>query len=318
MKIVVSDPLTFEESQLNLIRATVPDATVVQPPLDRLASELSDAEIFFGYHAPEIFDQARLLRWIQTSAAGLDRLLTPTLVQREVLVSNASGVHAPAVVEQAWALTLSLARGLPTFLRQQMKHEWKWASFLDLAQSTAGIIGLGGIGRQYARVAAAFDMRVIAVDLHTRQKPAGIAELWGMDRLHDLLRQSDVVLIAVPYTPETRDLIHAAELACMKPTALLINIARGGIINEPALIDALQSRRIAGAGLDVCEIEPLPADNPLWDAPNLVLSPHCAGLSSHRRRRLAEFFCDNLRRYLRKEPLRNLVDKGRGYPVPVL
>jgi D-3-phosphoglycerate dehydrogenase len=316
MKIVLYDQLGFGREQLDMVCETAAAAQVVLSDKDRLPQDLAEAEIFFGYHSPEVFAGAPRLRWIQATAAGLDRLLTPELVVRDVIVTNASAVHGPAVAEMAWALTLSLARGLPTFFRQQQQHVWKWGPLADLASATAGIVGLGGIGRQYARVAGAFDMRVVAVDPHVTAKPDGIAELWPMDGLPELLRQSDFVLISCPYTDQTHNLIDRRALALMKPTAFLINIARGGIVDEAALTDALRGGRLAGAGLDVCETEPLPADSPLWDCPNLVLTPHCAGLSSHRMRRLTELFCDNLKRYLAGQPLRNLVDKTRGYPVP--
>ena len=159
-------------------------------------------------------------------------------------------------------------------------------------------------------------MRVLAVDLHQPPKPATVESLWKLDRLDELLELADVVLISCPYTSETHDLIDAAALARMKPTAILVNIARGGIVNEEALATALHAGRLAGAGLDVCETEPLPADSPLWDVPNLIITPHCAGRSSGRMRRLTECFCENLRRYLAGEPLSNVVDQQKGYPVP--
>lgn len=315
-KIVVYDPLGVVGGSAGAIREFAPDAEVVAPPEDRLAGELADAEIFFGFHTPEVFRDAKQLKWIQSVAAGMERLLEPELVARGLLITNASGVHGPAVAEMAWALTLAVAQGLPLYFRQQHDHVWKHGPVTDLDGATAGIIGLGGIGRRYARVAAAFGMRVLAVDRHEPGKPAEVESLWGLDRLDDLLKQSDVVLVSCPYTPETKNLIDAERLAKMKPTAILVNIARGGIVDEAALIEALREGRLAGAGLDVCATEPLPADSPLWDTPNLVLTPHCAGLSTHRRQKLTEFFCENLRRYQVGEPLLNVIDQQKGYPVP--
>ncbi|MBI3468093.1 MAG: D-2-hydroxyacid dehydrogenase [Planctomycetes bacterium] len=316
MKIVLHDQFPIGDDLLGLVRDAAPQARVVVADKDQLTAELADAEIFYGWHSPEVFAHAPKLRWIQSSAAGLDRLLTPEVVARGLIITNASGIHASAVAETAWALTLAVARGLHTYIRQQQDHTWQWTTLYDMFGGTAGIIGLGGIGRQYARVARAFDMRVIAVDPHVREKPADVAELRGMDRLDDLLRQSDMVLVSCPYTPETRYLINRTRLSLMKPTAILVNIARGGIIDEPALAEALRAGKLAGAGLDVTEVEPLPADNPLWDAPNLVISPHCGGVSSHRMRKLIEFFCENLKRYQAGQPLSNLVDQQKGYPVP--
>jgi D-3-phosphoglycerate dehydrogenase len=316
MKIVVHDDLLTDPSILDPVRQIAAASDVVLAAKQRLPHELADAEVFFGYHSPEVFAHATRLKWIQTTAAGLDKLLTPELCARGITITNASGVHASAVAETAWALALAIARGFPTFFKQQQQHVWKWGPLYDLFGSTAGIIGLGGIGRQFARVAAAFDMRVIAVDPHLTARPNNIAELWRMDRLDDLLRQSDVVLVSCPYTRETHYLINAARLAIMKPTAILVNIARGGIIDEAALVDALLAGKLAGAGLDVCETEPLPASSPLWDAPNLLLTPHCAGMSHHRMRKLVEFFCQNLLRYQAGQPLLNIVDQAKGYPVP--
>ena len=316
MKIVLHDQFPIGDDLLRLVQAAAPQTTVVVATKERLIQELADAEVFYGWHSPEVFAHAPRLRWIQSSAAGLDKLLTPEMIARRLIITNASGIHASAVAETAWALTLTVARGLHTYIRQQQSHVWNWTTLYDMFSGTAGIVGLGGIGRQYARVSRAFDMRVIAVDPHLTTKPADVAELWGMDRLPDLLRQSDVVLISCPYTPETHYLLNRDRLALMKPTAILVNIARGGIIDEAALAEALRAGRFGGAGLDVTEVEPLPPDSPLWDVPNLVISPHCGGVSSHRVRKLIEFFCENLKRYQAGQPLLNLVDQHKGYPVP--
>ena len=316
MKIVISDPLGIEDAHMSLILEAAEDDTVVVPSEDDLAGEMSDAEVFFGYHSPEIFMSAPNLKWIQTTSAGLDAVLTPDVVERRLLVTNASGLHAAPVVETAWALTLAVSRCLKTFQRQQNEHVWEAFVPFDLNGRTAGIVGLGGIGRRYAGIAAAFGMRVIAVDLHSPPKPDQVESLWGLDRLNDLVAEADVLLIACPATAETQDLIGPEQIALLKPSAILVNIARGGIVDEPALIECLTEGRIAGAGLDVTRIEPLPADDPLWDTPRLVLTPHIAGWSTDRSRSVAEFFCENLRRYKSGESLKNLVDQTRGYPVP--
>ena len=316
IKIVAHNPFGNDEESLNAIRETAPQATVVYATAENLAAELADAEVFFGYHKPDIFRQAKQLRWIQTSSAGLDAILSDELVASDVLITNASGVYAPQVAAQAWALTLAIARGLPTYFRQQQEHHWEWGPLYALDGNTAGIVGLGGIGRRYAKTASALGMRVLAVDAHHPPQPEEVEAIWGMDRLDDLLAESDVVMISCPYTADTHHLINADRLAKMKPTAILVNIARGGIVDESALVDVLKAGHLAGAGLDVTETEPLPKDSPLWDTPNLIITPHCAGLSPQRNQRMTEFFCANLRRYLAGEPLANLVDKAKGYPVP--
>ena len=317
MKIVISDMLGFEEEHDAWIYEAAGDDTVVFPEGDEeLLAELPDAEVFFGYHSPEVFSVATNLKWMQTTSAGLDMMLTPEVRAMGLQVTNASGLHAAPVVETAWALTLAVSRYLKHFGQCQRDHVWDQFTPYDLNYRTAGVIGLGGIGRRYAKIAAAFGMRVIAVDKHVSEKPEEVEELWPLERLNDLCAEADVVMIACPATSETQGLIGAEQLALMKPTGIIINIARGGIIDEPALIECLNAGRIAGAGLDVTRIEPLPDDDPLWDTPRLVITPHIAGWSSDRSQSVVRFFCDNLRRYKAGAPLRNLVDQQLGYPVP--
>ncbi len=315
MKIVMHDPLPLDE-YLAAVQDAAPSAEIAVASKENLAEELKDAEIFFGFHSPEVFRQATKLRWIQATSAGIEALLVPELVARGLIITNASGLYASPVAETAWALTLALFRRIPTYFRQQQEHRWEVQTPGDLDGSVAGVIGLGGIGSHYARVAAAFGMRVVAVDRHQTTKPDFVESLWSMDRLNRLLEISDVVLISCPLWSESRHLINRETLAQMKPTAYLVNIARGGIVEENALLEALQSGQIAGAGIDVCETEPLPAESPLWDAPNLILTPHFAGFSAHRLRRLTKLFCENLRRYQSSERLVNEVDQEKGYPVP--
>ncbi len=315
MKIVMHDPLPLDE-YLAAIQDAAPSAEIVVASKENLAEELRDAEIFFGFHSPEVFRQATKLRWIQATSAGIEALLEPELVERGLIITNASGLYASPVAETGWALTLALFRRIPTFLRQQQEHRWEVQTPGDLDGSVAGIIGLGGIGRHYSRVAAAFGMRVVAVDRHQPPKPDFVESLWTMDRLNDLLEVSDVVLVSCPLWAESRHLINHETLGQMKPTAYLVNIARGGIVEENALLETLQSGQIAGAGIDVCETEPLPAESPLWEAPNLIITPHFAGFSGQRLRRLTKLFRENLQRYQSGERLVNEVDQERGYPIP--
>ncbi len=315
MKIVMHDPLPLDE-YLAAIQDAAPSAEIVVASKENLAEELRDAEIFFGFHSPEVFRQATKLRWIQATSAGIEALLEPELVKRGLIITNASGLYASPVAETGWALTLALFRRIPTFLRQQQEHRWEVQTPGDLDGSVAGIIGLGGIGRHYGRVAAAFGMRVVAVDRHQPPQPDFVESLWTMDRLNNLLEMSDVVLVSCPLWAESRHLINHETLGQMKPTAYLVNIARGGIVEENALLEALQSGQIAGAGIDVCETEPLPAESPLWEAPNLIITPHFAGFSGQRLRRLTKLFRENLQRYQSGERLANEVDQERGYPIP--
>lgn len=297
------------------VKAVSPTLNVVMASREAAVQEVEDAEVFYGYHNDEMVRAAKKLKWIQTGAAGVDKHLPPALVDSDVILCNASGLHAPQVVEHAWALTLALCRGIPQYLRNQAERVWKGARYLDLYGATAGIVGFGGIGREYARRAQAFDMRIVAVDAHAKEKPAYVESLWRPERLNDLIRMSDVVFIAVPHTKETEKLINAERLALMKPTAFLVNTARGPIVDERALIAALKARQIAGAGLDVFEAEPLSKESELWGLDNVIITPHAAGSSALRPKRLMDFFCENLRRHLAGQPLMNVVDKKRGYPV---
>ena len=317
IKVVAYDSLPeVEEASVNAMRQVSDRLHVVAPSVDDLAGELADAEIFYGHHHPDVFRNASKLRWIQSSAAGVDILIDKGLAAGGITITNASGVHAPQVAETAWALTLATTRNLSTYFVQQQQRHWELREHIDLDGATVGIIGFGGIGRRYAQAATAFGLRILAVDNQQVGKPDFVDELWGIDRLEDLLGESDIVVLACPYTDATHHLLNADRFSQMKPTGVLINIARGSIVDETALMAALKNGQIAAAGIDVCETEPLPSSSPLWDTPNLIITPHTAGLSPGRIKRLTDFFCANLRRYLNEEPLLNVVDPKLGYPPP--
>ena len=178
-----------------------------------------------------------------------------------------------------------------------------------------GIVGLGGVGRRLAEVLAPFKTRILATDLFPVDKPAQVAELWPADRLDDMLREVDILFLSAPLNDQTRGMIGERELATMKPGGLVINMARGKLLVEADLVQALESGHLAGAALDVTEQEPLPPESRLWDMPNVIITPHVAGQSARRIDDMTDFFCDNLRRYLSGQPLRNLVDKRLGFPV---
>lgn len=274
------------------------------------------AEVLMGFSTPAICAAGPRLRWIQSFSAGMDHYLFPELVASDVVVTNMAGQYASQGAEHAWALLLALSRGLAQAVRAQDRCQWQAPpASVELAGGTLGIVGMGGFGRHILKRAQGYDMEVLVLDPVLREKPAGVAHLWPPTRehLHQLLRRADAVLLACPRTPETYHLIGREEFACMKRTAYLVNVTRGGIVEEAALIAALESGQFAGAGLDVCEQEPLPPDHPLWRAPNLIITAHQAGASQHRARTIYEFFCRNLGHYLKGEPLLNLVDKQRGF-----
>lgn len=274
------------------------------------------SEAILGIFPPEVCAAAPELRWAQSHSAGMNTFLFPDLIDRDVTITNMAGIYAPQGGEHAWALLLALARGLHRSLPNQAERKWgNTGPIIELTGGTLSLIGMGGFGVETAIRAQGYDMEILALDPRRSEKPDYLAELKPptKENLHDLLRRSDAVVIACPLIPETYHLISHDELAQMKNTAYLINVTRGGIIDEPALIEALHNGQIAGAGLDVCEGEPLTADDPLWDAPNLIITPHTAGASQHRPRKVFEFFCTNLERYLKGEDLVNIVDKKSGF-----
>ena len=283
---------------------------------EELIEEGKDADIFYGYCSEDLFPHFPNIKWIQSSSAGMDRHMYPALRESDVLLTNAAGLYGTHVADQAFALLLGLARGIHESVRNQDKHQWGGARTMPMIEIDGfkiGIVGMGGIGMQMAKRAKGFDMYVIGVDAYRTDKPDNVDELVSMDQLSNVMSQVDVVMIACPLTEETRGLINKDNLSVMQPTAFFINIARGPIVNEPDLIEILEAGKIAAAGLDVTEVEPLQEDSPLWDFNNVIISPHSAGGSQHRARRITEFFLDNLERYLNGEELKNIVNKQLGF-----
>ena len=314
MKIVVYDRL--EEDLQQMIQKAADGYTVVFPESEEaLKGTGFDAEIFYGFCHERIFQFLPSLKWIQSSSAGMDNHLYPALRDSQVLLTNAAGLYGSHVADQGFALLLGLTRGIQHFVRNQDQKVWGGSKspMVEIGGLTIGIIGMGGIGQYMASRAKGFDMFVISVDAYRNDRPNLVDELMSIEQLPDLMCRSDVVMIACPLTDETRGLINAENLDQMKPTAYLINVARGPIVDEAALIDVLQRRKIAGAGLDVTETEPLSQESPLWELDNVILTPHAAGGSQHRPRRTVEFFCQNLKKYFNKESLENLVDKRLGF-----
>lgn len=331
--------MRFTEEQLARVRAVSPRLVVVQKSVregadfnDTSALFDGDEEIFYGMIPPRDLSRAPRLRWVQLHSAGINHLRDHPIWQSNVRVTTASGIHAVPIGEFTIALMLALARKIPLMTRLQTRAEWprgKWNLFLgtELRGKTLGIIGYGSIGREVARIAKhGFAMRVLAMTRGDERRDRGyhepgvgdpegaLPEAWfTRAQLLDLLAQSDFVLIATPLTDETRGMLGERELRAMKPTAFLVNIARGGIVDERALVRALQEHWIAGAALDVFEHEPLPADSALWKLDNVIIAPHIAAATPHYDDRAVELFCENLRRYLRGDALLNVVDITRGY-----
>jgi len=282
-----------------------------------IESLLDEIEIAAGRFPRDLLSKARNLRWLQQWSAGADWLLRyPQAASGEWVLTNASGVHAIPISEHILALMLAFARQLNEVMRAQVRHEWKppgWQRVFELADKTMLLIGVGAIGARTARLASALGMHVLGVRRRPTDNVPGVEAMFGPEQLLDLLPQADFVVLTVPLTHQTRGMIGEQELRAMKPTAYIINIGRGGTIQESALIRALQEGWIAGAGLDVFENEPLPADSPLWDMSNVIITPHYAGSTPHYNERALAILLDNLRRYRAGEPLLNVVDKAAGY-----
>ena len=283
---------------------------------DELARHLPEADVLVvsGLWKNELAGIASKLKFIQSISAGTDQYDKVLLRQRGIRLASAAGVNAEAVAEHAMALMLALCRRLPEARDHQQARHWRGmisqigAREDQLTGKTLLIVGMGRIGGRLARLAKAFDMRVIATKRDPTTGTAGADAVYGHDRLHDLLGEADVVVLACPLTPETENLIDGAALAAMKPTAHLINVARGRVIDEAALIGALQQGRIAAAGLDVTREEPLPATSPLWAMPQVLITPHSAGETQRYEDAVIDILLDNLARLWRGEAqLRNQV-----------
>ncbi|MFB3882220.1 MAG: D-2-hydroxyacid dehydrogenase [Armatimonadota bacterium] len=313
--------VTHGMSQADLARIeAVADSIIAEASegSEAAVAKAADAEVIqAGHWSDELWKAAPRLKWVHSGGAGVERFMTPDFVASPIILTNSQGVYAIPIADHVMAFVLHFSRRFGELVRKQLAHEWEgWEerrSSDELWGKTLGIVGLGGIGSEVARRAKAFGMRVIA----TRQRPDRPSEfadeVRGADQLPWLLRESDYVALCSALTHETRHLIGAEELKLMKPTAVITNIGRGGLVDEQALIGALNTGVIAGAGLDVFEQEPLPADSPLWDMPNVMITPHDAGSSPQSHERFMAIFLENLRRYVAGEPLLNVVDKRAGY-----
>jgi phosphoglycerate dehydrogenase-like enzyme len=296
----------------------LPDLEITQCAPGEAINHIADIEVFFGKPTDALLAAAPRLRWVQAPSAGVDFLFScPNLVDCDIVVTNTRGAHGPSIAEHVFALLLTMTRGIPNAIAWKSQKHWGrdegYHALHEIKDSTIGIVGYGAIGRNVAKRARAFDMDVLAVDARPGQGDDSVAEVWPVSRLYEMLGRSDVVVISAPYTPESHHLIDAEALAAMKPDAYLIVVSRGGILDEDALAMAMRNGKLAGAALDVAEKEPLPPESPLWDVPNLIITPHLAGASGPKEQRVMQIFHDNLIRYAKGEPLVNVVDKRAGY-----
>jgi len=292
---------------------------------------VDDVEVLLrGWLSSDAFDRllarAPRLNWVHSASAGVERALTPAARGRGLVITNARGVFSRPIAEYVLMMILAVSRRLPGLLELQRERTWQPLEGVELRDVTVGIVGLGSIGRAVGALATAFGCRVVAV---RRRAEAGSAppadeesrsfgevmldRVGGPELLPELLRESDYVVLAAPLTPETQNMIDAAALGSMKAGAWLVNVARGGLVDERALLSALRDGRIGGAVLDTFRDEPLPPSSPFYDLPNVIVTPHTSWSSGRVLDRSVELFCDNLRRYAAGEPLLNVVDPTAGY-----
>jgi len=265
-------------------------------------------EVLLAFRLPdELMKKATRLQWIQSMATGVDYFINLPSLRKEILITSTRGMHGPQMSEMAFLHMLNLTRNYPRMLRNQDRRVWeRWPQPL-LSGKTVGILGIGVIAEELARKCKAFKMKVYGIS-KTAREVEGIDRFYGREELPRVAAEIDYLIVLVPYSPETHKIVNAKVLSAMKPTAYLINIARGQVIDEEALIEALKNRKIAGAGLDVFNEEPLPKDHPFWGMENVIVSPHVAGMSEIYAEQLLPIFEENLRRFLKGER-RNLINR---------
>jgi phosphoglycerate dehydrogenase-like enzyme len=308
------------EQQLRALGQEFPAATfVAAPDVEAQVRELPDADAIVSWPAREALPLARRLRWVHCTSAGIERIrFVPELIEMEqVTLTNARGAHAAAIADHCFAFMLALTRNLPALLEDKRARRWDRAArsrgVRELSGGVLGVLGAGKIGSEIARRGLGFGMEIRAVDINPAAECPGAAEVWAPDRLDDLLRVADYLAIALPITPLTRGWLGRRELELMRPEAYLFVLSRGGIVDQDALAELLAAGRLAGAGLDATEPEPLPAAHPLWDLPNVIISPHCSGASRQTSERAQQILRENIRRFLAGDPLMNVCDKRAGY-----
>lgn len=325
-----------DENRLHRIEAVAgPDLSVVNAATLAIAlEEIPTASAYFGKITPQLLQAAGKLEWVQTATASLEHYIFPELVDHPCQLTNMRGLFSDVIADHVMGFVLSFARNLHRYLRLQLHARWEPIggeaartdfvsgngvvtpidhSHMHLSDCTLGIVGVGHIGSEIARRAKAFNMRVIGVDVQTREVPGVVPEVWDLTQLPRLLAESDFVVIAAPHTPDTYKMFRTPQFEMMKRTGVLINIGRGAIVDLAELTAALQAQVIGGAALDVFEIEPLPADHPLWRMENVILTPHVAAASTHIAERHLETLLENIRRYQAGQPFLTPVNKAKWF-----
>ncbi|MFK7736942.1 MAG: D-2-hydroxyacid dehydrogenase [Pirellulaceae bacterium] len=309
-----------EDRHLQTYAELLPEFRVVNAGQEGINDTLPKADFFVG-HAKVPVDWNRVvdggrLKLIQSSAAGLDHCLVPPVIASDIPVCSASGLFADQVAEQCMSLLLGLIRSLPVFFQQSLSREFVRRPTDDLRGKRVGIVGFGGNGRRIAETLAPFKVSIQATDYYPVNKSEHLQALWGREQLHQLAENSDILILAIPLNAETHHLINERVLERMPAGSYLINVARGQVVDEAALVSALESNHLKAAGLDVTEVEPLPENSPLWNLPNVLISPHVGAQSARRVDDSTRLACINLRRFLDGKTLFNVVDKKLGFPRP--
>jgi phosphoglycerate dehydrogenase-like enzyme len=332
MKLLLHPPVA--QDRLTKISAAAAPMAVVNAADEKQAlRDIADADAMFGYLTPPLLKAAGKLRWVQAPTASMEKFLYPELAASPVIVTNMRGIFSDVIADHVFGFILCFAKNFHVYIRQQSQALWRMLGreprelpgyggpgevhpsdreAITLADCTLGVVGLGGIGAEVARRGLAFGMRVLGSDPRLPEAPPGVT-LYRPPQLDEMLGKSDFVVIASPHTPETYKLFNRERIRKMKRSAYLINVGRGVIVDLADLTAALQAKEIAGAGLDVFEIEPLPVEHPLWRMDNVIITPHSAAASPRVAERHLETLLDNLRRFAGGQPLRNVVDKTQWF-----
>ncbi|MBI1897816.1 MAG: D-2-hydroxyacid dehydrogenase [Acidobacteria bacterium] len=316
--LVISNPTARHLAALE----TLPEDTIITTgnSMEMLAGAAPEADVILngmnrGELLQEVWPLASKVRWVHSLSAGIENITFPELVNSSVPLTNSRGVFRRSLAEFVLASMLFFAKDLRRMMRNQQAAHWEQFDIEELHDRTLGIVGYGEIGRAAAERARAFGMRIVALRRRPQlcQMDSLVSKSYGSDQIGELMAESDYVLAAAPLTPETRGLIGERELRAMKPTAVIMNVGRGPVIDEPALIRALEEQWIRGAALDVFDTEPLPAGHPFWRLENILLSPHCADHTATWLEEAMQFFISNFQRFSSGEPLENVCNKAAGY-----
>ena len=302
----------LQEKHINEIKSVSPDVKVLID--ENVTDVISDVDILIaGKFDKDVLKKAQKLKWVHALAAGVERLLFYEFTESDIILTNSSGVHPIPISEHVLGMMLMFSRQLNQSVKNQLQKKWERPQPTELHGKTLGVVGFGSIGERIGLLGKCFGMRVVGLKKNTEYMTENADILFPPEKLHTLLNQSDFVIVSLPLTSETEHLFGTKEFQEMKDTAFIINISRGKIICEQDLIQALETKEIAGAGLDVFEEEPLPEESPLWGFENVIVTPHYAGSTPEYFNRAITIFCDNLKRFLDDEPLINVVDKKRQY-----